>query len=145
MNYKSRYITKDDFKGYWGIDLDQELAPTSNQSNDADAFLFRVTLRLITYLNARLYRDIDREYPEFTDDQKEHFKYALLEQAMYVMRNGDIATDSGYDPERGETASRGHLEKITIGTAAIDHLMLAGLWTRKIKGSRGFNIDGWWR
>lgn len=145
MSLKSRYITKDDFKEYWGIDLDKELAPSDNPSNDAEAFLFRVTNRLITWINARLYRDIDTEYRDWTDFQKEHFKYALLEQAMYVMRNGDLATDSGYDPDVGERASRDHLDKIMISSAAKDHLQVCGIWSRKLHGTRGFSPDGWWR
>lgn len=142
MEFKTRYITKDDFKAYFGIDLDMELQDDSNLSNKAEAFLCRVENRLTSFINANLARNIDNEYFGLSDYQKEKFKLALLEQAYYVFKNGDISSDSGYDTENGIIANKDDLKDITISRNAIDILIDAGIWCRKIR-SRG-GMYGYW-
>lgn len=141
---KSKYITQDDFKQYWGIDLSSSLKEDDNPSNTADAFLFRIETRIETYIDANFYKIIEKEYPNFTNYQKKHYKLALLEQAMYVLRNGDISTDSGYDPEEGIKANRENLKELAISQNAKEHLILCGLWNRKIKNRSRGGMDGWW-
>ena len=142
MEIKTKYITVDNFKNYFGIDLDLELKAQGNPSNTAEAFLYRIETRMAAFLDARFNRRIDKEYPTFTDYQKEHYALALLEQAMYVFRNGDISVDSGYDIEAGEKADNDTIVKKTIGLNAMNELILCGLWTTQIKGKRTRNIWG---
>lgn len=137
----TRYITVDDFKEFSGIDLEQRIKKDDNPSNTAQAFLDRVAYRLHTYIDANFYRRIDEEYPQFTDYQKEHHKRALLEQCLYVFKNGDISVDSGYDYERGEVAGQGAIVEKSIAPNAKQELMLCGLWCRKFK-SRGRGVLG---
>lgn len=141
---KSRYITEDDFKAYWGLDLSARLKSDDNPSNTVNAFLYRIEKRMETFLDASFYRKVDYEFPEFSDYQKEHYKLALLEQAMYVLRNGDISSDSGYDPEQGIKAERSALDNITISSAAKKELQLCGLWCRKLKSRARGGIDYDW-
>lgn len=142
---KTKYITADDFKMYFGIDLDNQYRDDDNPSNKVNAFLYRVETRLATYLDSHFYRKIDKEYPKFSNYQKEHYKLALLEQAMYVLRNSDISNDSGYDPEKGVIASKNQLEERIICPNCKDHLMLCGLWCRKVqtRSRIGLYNDGW--
>lgn len=146
MEIKTKYITPDDFTQYFGIDLDLELKSSANPSDTAEAFLLRIENRIATYLDAQFYRQVDEEYPEFTDYQKEHYSLALLEQAIYVFKNGDISQDSGYDYERGEITSNNVLTEKTIAPNCKRELLLCGLWCRKVKGRRtrgiwnGFNL-----
>ena len=63
---------------------------------------------------------------------EEHYKKALLEQAIYIWRNGDMSVDSGYDLESGEKISRGKIKQISIASNTIDHLRMCGLWNRTI-------------
>lgn len=133
---QTKYITLDEFNEYFGIDLAHEF---DNDVSKADAFLKRIEDRIETYINANFYRNIDIEFTKFTQYQKEHFKRALLEQAIYVFKNGDISVDSGYDPEHGEVASRKTLKNLSIGENCKQELILCGLWCRKIK-SNGL----WW-
>lgn len=133
---KTKYITTDEFKEYFGIDLATEL------DNQDVSFLKRIEDRIETFLNANFYRNVESEYPLFTQYQKKHYKRALLEQAIYVLKNGDISVDSGYDPERGEIASRKALKNLSIAENCKQELILCGLWCRKIK-NKGF-IEGWW-
>ena len=131
---ETKYITTDEFKEYFGIDLASELNDDDNPSNKAVAFLKRVEDRIETFLNANFYRNIDLEYIRFSSYQKQHFKRALLEQAIYIYKNGDISVDSGFDPEKGEIASRKTLKNLSIAENCKQELILCGLWCRKIRG-----------
>ena len=142
MEIKTKYITPDDFKDYFGIDLNLELKSLGNPSDTANAFLLRIENRLATFLDAEFYRRIDEEYAQFTDYQKQHYAQALLEQAMYVFKNGDISVDSGYDYESGEKASNETILKKIIAPNCQQELLICGLWSRKIKGNRYRNM---WR
>lgn len=145
MSFQSIYITKDDFRNFSGIDLDAELDPGSNETNAANAFLFRIEERMHAYLDSNYYEDIDMLYPRMGEKSKRHYKMALLEQAIYVFRNSDISTDSGYDPEVGVKAKAGYLKYITLAPNAKEHLKLAGLLNRHIRNKgRGGAIDGFW-
>lgn len=141
MAIQTRYITKDEFREYSGIDLDAQLKDDDNPSDKANAFLKRIEVRMEAFLNANFFRNINVEYRKFSDYQKEHYKYALMEQAIYVLRNGDISTDSGYDTEKGEVANAKHLKGIIIAPNAKDQLSLCGLWCRHIDGARDYY--GW--
>lgn len=136
MEIKTKYITPDDFKDYFGIDLDLELKALGNPSNTANAFIMRIEDRMAAFLDAEFYRRIDVVYPTFSDYQKEHYAKALLEQAMYVFKNGDISVDSGYNMDTGETASNDTIIKKIIAPNAKQELLLCGLWCRKIQGNR---------
>ena len=140
---QTKYITTDEFKEYFGIDLREELHDDSNSSNKDIAFLKRIEDRIETFVNANFYRNVSYEYPKFTEYQKKHYKRALLEQAIYVLKNGDISEDSGYDPERGEVIDRSKLKKISIAENCKQELILCGLWCRKIR-NKGFGFEGWW-
>ena len=142
MNIVTKYIQPDDFKTYFGIDLDLELRSTGNPSNTALAFLKRIEDRIATFLDANFYRRVDVEYPEFSDYQKEHYQRALLEQAIYVFKNGDISVDSGYDYEQGEKASDSVILEKSIAPNCKQELLLCGLWCSKIQGGRWRGIWG---
>ena len=136
MGIKTKYITADDFKQYFGIDLEIELKDDDNPSNTVDSFIMRVEDKVDAVLNGDFNRNVDTEYPEFSDYQKLHYQKALLEQAYYDYKNGDIARDSGYSPDKGETASNGTINSKILSQLAIKHLISCGLWCTKIKQSR---------
>lgn len=139
----TKYITIDDFKAYWGIDLMEKYKDDDNPSNKANAFLIRVENKIERYLNAEFYRIVEKEYPTFSDFQKKNYKIALLEQAYYDLRNSDISTDSGYDVESGIIASRQQLRELKISDNTRESLILCGLWCRKIRNRYRGGIDGW--
>ena len=140
----ANYVVADDFKAYFGIDLAVELPDDDNPSNKVESFLLRTENRIVVYLNSQYYRKIEEEFPRFTDYQKEHFKYALLEQAYYVLRNGDISTDSGYDPEKGEIMNAERLNNIIIAPNCKNELMLCGLLSRKVRNRSRWGLNDWW-
>lgn len=136
MELLTKYITADEFREYTGIDLAEELKDNSNASDKVNAFLKRIEVRMETFLNAKFFKNVNDLYPNFSDFQKSHYKYALLEQALYVFRNGDISVDSGYDPETLTIANVSKKRLISIAPNAIDHLKLTGLWSGFI-GAQG--------
>lgn len=144
MEFKSKYITADEFKLFSGIDLKYELADDDNASNKVNAFLYRIETRMSNFLDANFYHKIEIEYPKFSDYQKEHYKLALLEQALYVLKNSDIAVDSGYDPTRGEIITNKKLLSKVIAPRAKENLILCNLWNRKIRNRGRNSLDGWW-
>lgn len=130
---QTKYITLDEFKEYFGIDLTAQFGTDT----EAMAFLKRIEDRLATFCDSNFNQNIDRKYPCFTDYQKYHYKLALLEQAIYVFRNGDISVDSGYDPEKGEIAKT---QRYAIAPNCKDNLRLCGIWNRNIPNMGPF----WW-
>ena len=141
----TKYITKEDFKEYTGIDLIEELAGDSNPSNKADSFLFRVEVRMETFVEVNTYKRLDTEYRKFTDYQKLHYKFALLEQALYIFKNSDISVDSGYDPNTGIIANKNTLKSISLAPNARNELILCGLFDRHIRSKRSIEWGTWWR
>lgn len=124
---QTKYITLDEFKEYFGIDLREQLKTEEN----ALAFLKRIEDRLATFCDSKFNQNVDMKYPYFSDYQKYHYKLALLEQAIYIFKNGDISVDSGYDPEKGEVA-KNPAEKYGIAPNCKDNLRLCGIWNRNI-------------
>ena len=131
-------------KEYTGIDLIEELAGDSNPSNKADSFLFRVEVRMETFVEVNTYKRLDTEYRKFTDYQKLHYKFALLEQALYVFKNSDISVDSGYDPNTGIIANKNTLKSISLAPNARNELILCGLFDRHIRSKRSIEWGTWW-
>ena len=138
MELLTKYISIDEFNQYFGDNLESRF----DTREEALAFLIRLEDRVETFINANFNKNIDIMYPTFTNYQKEHYKKALLEQAMYIIHNGDTSVDSGVDLQKGKIISRGTLRDIAIAENARQHLILCGLWSRHIKGAKimGFNI-----
>ena len=112
---QTKYITLDEFRQYSPeIDLVKELGTKEN----ALAFLYKREVRLASFINAKFNKNIDMLYPCFTDYQKEHYKLALLEQCIYVHRNGELSTDSGYDIDEGEKCNLGNLQSKVVAPNA---------------------------
>lgn len=137
----TQYITPDDFQQYFGINLGAQLKGNANPSDKAYAFLKRIEDRMQVFLNSTFFKNIDVEWRHMSDFQKEHYRLALLEQAIYVFKNGDIMVDSGYDPDEGLKISPHEKREIMLSDVAKMHLEMTGLWTRNIRSTAWF--IGW--
>lgn len=133
-NLQTKYITPDEFRDYFGIDL-AILRDDTNPSNKQMAFLKRIEDRMEAMIDAQCFRKVSVEYPSFSEYQKECYKKALLEQAIYVYKNGDISVDSGMDPERGVIVDTQTLRNLSLAPNAKQYLQLCGLWSKKIRMS----------
>ena len=90
----------------------------------------------MSYIDAETYRVFS--YSNLTPTQLENFQKAIIEQVEYVLRNGDLFTDSGYDPEEGQKIEWGKLYDITISKTTINYLKNAGLYNKVIINRRRF-------
>lgn len=130
---QTKYITLDEFTQYFP---NEDLIASMGSQEGAIAFLKRIEDRMEAYVGANFDKNVERLYGEFTDYQKEHYKLALLEQCIYVLRNGDVMVDSGYDPERGEIVNITTLKKLALSFNSKEQLILCGLWSRHIRAGR---------
>lgn len=135
LRTEPRFVSADDFENYWGINLSDKLKG-DNFSNKADKFLLRIENRLMNWLDANTFRVY--RWDELNDEQLEKFQLAILEQAMYVFKNSDLALDSGYDPDQGIIADYETINKIAICQPTIDLLKTAGLFNLRIYNKRRF-------
>lgn len=130
---QTKYITLDEFTQYFP---NEDLIASMGSQEGAIAFLKRIEDRMEAYVGANFDKNVERLYGEFTDYQKEHYKLALLEQCIYVLKNGEISVDSGYDPERGEIVNITTLKKLALSFNSKEQLILCGLWSRHIRAGR---------
>lgn len=143
MTLQTKYVTLDEFDEYF-----PEIGPIRQAlggEEKAQAWLKRIEDRMEVFLNSNYNRNIEKEWPVFTENMKEHYKKALLEQAIYIFRNSDITVDSGYDPEKGEVMNIGRLKNIMLAPNAIDHLRMCGLTNRQLLNLRQKGIIWWMR
>lgn len=134
MKMEPKFITKNDFFRYHNINLEEKLKGGANPSNKVDAFLFKVERRVMTYIDNNSFRNYD--FDKLKGDTLEAFQLALLEQALYMYKNGDLAMDSGYDMEKGIIAPGRELKKIIICEPTIEILQNNGLLNLKTKHNR---------
>lgn len=140
MKFDPQFITVDDFLAYWGFDLNDKLKGNDNSSNKVNVFLYRVEQRLMQWIDANTFRLLN--YDNLTPYQLNQFKLALLEQAMYMWKNGDLGMDSGYDPERGKIVDRNDLTVLSICEPALNCIKNAGLYNQKIQNRKRYMRAG---
>ena len=140
MQTKAKFVTPDDFLNYTGIDLDSELRDSGSpaDSNKADMFLCRVERRFLTFVDSSSFRNYDWDELAYHPRDLEAMKTAILEQALYVFKNGDLSIDSGYDQQRGTTIEKNDLMRREISTQAIDILKNAGLFNQNVANKRRY-------
>lgn len=136
---QTKYITIDEVEEYYpeckmreGLGEQGALAVVKRQEDFIESFI-----------NSNFNKNINNEYPVFSEYQKEKYKLALIEQVMYVFLNGEISVDSGYDQERGIITP--DLLKKMIAPKTIMHLRECGIWNRVIGGNKNFDILGWFK
>lgn len=139
MRTSARFVTPSDFLVYTGINLEAELKDETSMvdSNKADRFLMRVEDRLLTWVDSNTWRRF--RWEDLYGEQKEALQKAILLQALYVFRNSDISTDSGYDVQRGKIISKQDLKDIEICDASIDMLKSHGLYNHVMSNHRRYN------
>ena len=126
-----QYVTVDDFNNYHGVNLREILRNDGNDSYQAERFLAREELKFINWIDNTTFRRLP--YSQLNERQLKLFRCAILEQVMYVIKNGDIGLDSGYDPEKGVIADSDTLNSLRVSQVAIDLLSNAGLFNLVMK------------
>lgn len=133
VDLKTKQITENDFLQYFDVDLASQLKDGDNTSRKFEIFAYRIQKRLDAIIFSVYRQNVDKLWnTSMTDFQKENYKLALLEQMMYVFKNGDVSLDSGYDAEKGAIASRDQMNEIKLCSNTINYLETAGLINRHI-------------
>jgi hypothetical protein len=130
MRTEPRFVTPSDFLNYTGKDLSHILKTNNNISNAPNLFLMMVEDTLLTRIDTMSFRT--RRWEDLTGYQLESLQKAIIHQANYVLRNGDIFSDSGYDLERGEIIPYEKLQAIAVCSTSKDLLRNCGLLNQKL-------------
>lgn len=131
------YITPTDYLNYFGENLEDILPDDDMPSGKAERFIQETTDEVCSMLEDKCFKRIDWEYRKFSEYQKGCFKLALLHQCKYKIKNGNIANDSGYDPQTGKIIGTGDLEAIELSRQTKRYLRLCGLYNRNVKAALG--------
>ncbi len=134
---KTRYVTIDEVQNETGIDLREEWGER------AEIELKNIERRMESFCASNFYRNIEREFKNFSDYQKKHFKRAIIEQVIYIIENGDIGSLSGIvDGEK--RVNRADYKNVMWSPYTEDELRLCGIWCRTIKNvGRGITYGDW--
>lgn len=139
MAITTKYVTKDDFRNFSGIDLELELRDKDDTSNKVNIFIRGIENWIETYVQYHTGKSYD--FLSLEAAQLEHFKKGILYQIEYVLRNGNISNDSGYNPEAGALVEPNFLNRIALSENAKMEFVLAGLWTRKLRSKYGYKYE----
>lgn len=120
-------VTKEDYLEFSGINLDEELTSLAiNDLGDNPAPRFikgiedwcKLKLSMPPYYWDGIFNTLH---------QKNLFKEGILYQISYVLKNGNIGNDSGYNMASGNLVPRSELEKISMSEDAKNCFRVAGL------------------
>lgn len=136
MRTEPRFVTPNDFFNYTGIDLVGKFKGQENESNKANIFLMQIEDTLLARIDNMSFRNV--RWEDLSELQLENLQKAIIFQAEYILRNGDLFTDSGYDLERGEVMSFDKIQKISICRTSLDLLKNCGLLNHVIVNRRRF-------
>ncbi len=131
MRTEARFLKPDDYYNYTGKNLYKELQAKDNESNKVDLFIMYVEDVLLDYIDEKSFRVYD--WNQITTFQKEQLQRALIYQIDYIIRNGNLFTDSGYDIDKGFIADYNKIQQIAVCKPTINALVTCGLLNQKIK------------
>ena len=122
---KAKFVSTEDFKTYTGIDLSEEL----REDRSPDMFLRDCENELINYVNLQSWRPISEYiyFHEYTTEQMDALREAILIHARYVLYNGDVMENNGIDPETGVRFGKRERDEASIAPNAIDLLKVNGI------------------
>lgn len=136
MRTEPRFVKSSDYENYTGRSLNAELKANQNESNKANLFLMQIEDMLLARIDKVSFRLYD--WNCLSEFQKECLQKAIIVEVEYIIRNSNLFTDSGYDPERGEIIDINKLQNIAICPTAIDFLSNCGLYNHVIKNRYRF-------
>lgn len=132
MRTTARYISLDDVKTFLGIDLEAELKEGATRAN---LFLLEQEDRIIDYIRKQSWTYFDDAvWNRYSDEQKEAFRKAVMYQVNYILYNGDLANDSGIDPETGVRVTPDQFALVAIAPRSIECLKAYGLVSLVMRG-----------
>lgn len=142
IEIKTRYITPDDFKIYWGVDLNAKMTESGNPSNSADAFIMRLEDMVEAYIQGEYHRKI--YFDKMTDQQKIWFRKGLLEEGMFLFRNGYFYKENFLLNENREKITVKEIKDKILDPIAKEYFRMCGLLCTHIGNSSPFYLNPYW-
>lgn len=125
LNYNT-LVTKEDYLQFSGVDLTVELESlAANDIGDDPAPRFIQGIE--DWCTDKLKLDYGWNGCLLTEHQTKYYKKGVMYQIQWVLRNGNISNDSGYNMSTGVIVPRIELEKIGMSPNAFKSFRLAGL------------------
>ena len=134
-------VTNEDFIKKFGINLELRFQGKKYDTieNASQILLNLVEELILDYIQ----KNSAYIFLEFNELQTEAIKQAILWQTYYVIQNGELFNDSGYDIEKGIIAT--DLEDIVISPRALDKLINSGLLNRSLGSDIRYGNFTKWR
>lgn len=126
-----KYITKEEYRDWKGVDLDVELHDLDDASNKAPRFIKQITDWCVEYLQTK-YRAFELDkWPDegdptdaiLTEKRQRLFRQGVADQIEYVLSNGNIAQNAGLNIDTGLITD---LSRIELSRSARNKFHLAG-------------------
>lgn len=136
MRTEPRFVRPSDFDNYTGKNLRALLRVPNGGQNACNLFLMQIEDMLLTRVDVMTFRN--NAWEDLTEFQLECLQKAIIYEAEYILRNGDLFTDSGYDEEKGIVITQEQLNKIAICSVSKDYLIRCGLWNHVITNRRRY-------
>ncbi|MGM9971555.1 MAG: hypothetical protein ACI35W_04040 [Anaeroplasmataceae bacterium] len=119
-------VTNDDYLRFAGIDLNTELS--SRIVNDVgDSPAPRFIWGIEDWCKDHLMLNYTWNGELVTEHQRTFFKKGVMFQIQYVLRNGNISNDSGYNMSTGGIVPREVLDRIGMSSNAYKCFRLGGM------------------
>lgn len=134
------FVTVSDFYNYTGKDLNQEFEHTNNHANSANIFLKRVEDMLMARIDSISFR-LDR-WDRLSEFQQESMRKAVIFQAEYIIRNSEMFTDSGYDPDKGFNADFEKIQNAALCPTSVELLINCGILNHVVRNRRRYTNLG---
>ncbi len=119
-------VTNEDYLQFAGIDLNAELTSIVNNDvgdNPAPRFIWGVE----DWCKEHLKLNYSWDGELVTEHQVNQFKKGVLYQIQWILKNGNISNDSGYNMSTGVVVPIETLEKIGLAPNAYRSFRLGGM------------------
>lgn len=118
-----KYITADEYKTAKGIDLHAELQDDDDRSHKVERFIKDTTDWCVDYLVAEYGAYELLEFDALSETRQTYFKKGVMEQIQYILNNGLIEQNSGFNEQTGQIAK---LDSLALGKTAYRLFHLGG-------------------
>lgn len=133
MRTEPRFVTPADYYNYYGTNLDEALRADSNDSNKANLFLMQAEDLLLSWADMVNSWHTPWEEAKRFPHAYECLQKAILAQAQYMLINGNLFMDSGYDPQKGFLTNADQLKDAAICESAKTYLKESGLFSMVLR------------
>lgn len=86
FEFTPKFVKAEDYFQYTGLSINEELAESDDEGNDAKRFLYQVELRVMNFINGNGYVKVD--FDNLSEYQTKQIRIAILEHARNCVTFG---------------------------------------------------------